>query len=166
MANEEHLARLEQGAEVWNQWREADFDIKPDLTGVDLTGVDLSGVDLSRADLTGADLTGANLTGAHLFRANLTGVNFSGANFTRADLYEAYIDWALFVDVDLSTAQRLETPHHQGPSTIGIDTLYRSNGQIPEVFLRGTGVPEDFIPYIKSLVGHPFEFYSCFIRLC
>ena len=50
-----------------------------------------------------------------------------------------------------------------GPSTIGIDTLYRSHGNIPEVFLRGAGVPEDFIPYIKSLVGRPFEFYSCFI---
>ena len=50
-----------------------------------------------------------------------------------------------------------------GPSTIGIDTLYRSHGNIPEVFLRGAGVPEDFITYIKSLVGRPFEFYSCFI---
>jgi len=69
--------------------------------------------------------------------------------------------------VDLSTALGLETVQHHGPSTIGIDTLYRSNGQIPEVFLRGAGVPEDFIPYIKSLVGRPFEFYSrfysCFI---
>jgi hypothetical protein len=46
---------------------------------------------------------------------------------------------------------------------IDISTLYRSQGNIPEVFLRGAGVPEDFIPYIKSLVGRPFEFYSCFI---
>jgi hypothetical protein len=52
---------------------------------------------------------------------------------------------------------------HWGPSIIGIDTLYRSHGNIPEVFLRGTGVSEDFIPYTKSLVGRPFEFYSCFI---
>jgi TIR domain len=66
-------------------------------------------------------------------------------------------------NVDLSTAQGLETVQHQGPSTIGVDTLYRSQGNIPEVFLRGAGMPEDMITYMKSLVGRPFEFYSCFI---
>jgi TIR domain len=65
--------------------------------------------------------------------------------------------------VDLSTAQGLEAVQHSGPSTIGIDTLYRSRGNIPEVFLRGAGVPDDMITYIKALVGCPFEFYSCFI---
>ena len=51
----------------------------------------------------------------------------------------------------------LETVHHDGPSTIGIDTLYCSNGQIPEVFLRGAGVPDDMITYSKSLVGRPIK---------
>jgi len=66
-------------------------------------------------------------------------------------------------DVNLSLVQGLDTVKHIGPSIIGIDTLYRSQGNIPEVFLRGAGVPDDFITYIKSLVGRPFEFYSCFI---
>ena len=52
---------------------------------------------------------------------------------------------------------------HRGPSTIGIDTIYRSKGNIPEVFLRGAGVPEDFIVYMRSRVGKAVEFYSCFI---
>ncbi len=52
---------------------------------------------------------------------------------------------------------------HRGPSTIGIDTIYKSHGKIPEVFLRGCGVPEEFIRYIGSMVGRPIEFYSCFI---
>jgi hypothetical protein len=30
MANEEHRARLQQGVAAWNQWRAANFDIKPD----------------------------------------------------------------------------------------------------------------------------------------
>jgi hypothetical protein len=50
-----------------------------------------------------------------------------------------------------------------GPSTIGIDTIYRSKGKIPEGFLRGAGVPEEFITYMRSLVANPIEFYSCFI---
>src|SRR6185437_6390713 len=48
---------------------------------------------------------------------------------------------------------------------IGIDTLVRSRGIIPERFLREAGVPEPFIVNMKSLVASmsPIEFYSCFI---
>ena len=50
------------------------------------------------------------------------------------------------------------------PSTIGIDTIYKSRGKIPVEFLRGCGVPENFIAYMHSLTGQAFfEFYSCFI---
>jgi hypothetical protein len=52
---------------------------------------------------------------------------------------------------------------HVGPSTIRIDTLYKSGGNIPPIFLRGAGVPSNFIDYIGSLVGKPIEFNSCFI---
>jgi hypothetical protein len=52
---------------------------------------------------------------------------------------------------------------HIGPSTIGIDTLYRSQGNIPEVFPREAGIPDDMITYSKSLVGQPFRYHSCFI---
>jgi hypothetical protein len=48
-------------------------------------------------------------------------------------------------------------------SEISISTLYRSHGRIPEVFLRGCGVPEDFITYARSLTTRPIDFYSCFI---
>jgi hypothetical protein len=89
--------------------------------------------------------------------------DLSAANLDRTDLREANIGWTIFGDVDLRTVRGLETLRHEGPSTIGINTIYRSHGQLPEAFLRGAGVPEDFIPYIKSLVGRPFEFYSCFI---
>jgi hypothetical protein len=154
-----------------------------DLGGVNLRRVDLRGANLSRANLVWADLDGANLSGANLSRANLgvadlgeadlRGANLSGAdiggsnldeaNLSGANLSTVTIGWTTLGNVDLSTVQGLDGVNHIGPSTIGIDTLYRSNGQIPEVFLRGAGVPEDFIPYVKSLVGRPFEFYSCFI---
>jgi hypothetical protein len=71
----------------------------------------------------------------------------------------------LMGDMDLSEARRLEKVKHLGPSFVGIDTIYRSNGKIPEVFLRGAGVPEPFIVQMKALVAamSPIEFYSCFI---
>ena len=69
----------------------------------------------------------------------------------------------MFGAVDLSVAKGLESVIHDGPSTIGIDTVYASQGRIPEVFLRGAGVPDEFITYMRSLVGRAIEFYSCFI---
>ena len=84
-------------------------------------------------------------SGANLSRADLSGAEFSGASVART----------AFADVDLSVAKGLETVVHRGPSTIGIDTIYKSRGKIPEVFLRGCGVPDEFIAYIGSMVGRP-----------
>ena len=36
MANEEHLKMLGQGVEAWNQWRKANPDIRPGLSGAHL----------------------------------------------------------------------------------------------------------------------------------
>jgi TIR domain/Pentapeptide repeats (8 copies) len=152
--------------------------VRADLREADLTGAHLHGAYLHGADLTGAHLPGARLRGAQLIRGLLRGADLAGADLRRAalteadfimanlagaDLTGARLGWTTFGDVNLSVVQGLDTVKHIGPSIIGIDTLYRSHGNISEVLLRGAGVPEDFIPYIKSLVGHPFEFYSCFI---
>jgi hypothetical protein len=73
------------------------------------------------------------------------------------------VEWTTFGDLDLRTIKGLETLEHRGPSTIGIDTIYHSGGNIPESFLRGAGVPDIFIEYMRSLVGKPIEYNSCFI---
>ena len=62
----------------------------------------------------------------------------------------------VLADVDLRSVCGLEAVHHEGPSTIGIDAIYASGGRIPESFLRGCGVPEEFIAYIGSI--RPIEF--------
>ena len=116
-----------------------------------------------RGEPLGGDLRGANLIAANLGGADLTAANLGGAHLARANLTKATIWYTAFGDNDLSDVKGLETVHHGGPSTIGIDTIYKSKGNIPEVFLRGCGVPKDFIVYMKSLVGKPIEFYSCFI---
>jgi hypothetical protein len=137
----------------WNQWRETNATITPDL----------SGEDLHDKWLVAANLRGANLCQVNLRGADLRGANLTEADLTGADLTFAKIGLTIFGAVDLNVVEGLDTLVHHGPSTIGIDTLYRSNGNIPEVFLQGAGVPENFITYVKSLVGQPFEFYSCFI---
>jgi uncharacterized protein YjbI with pentapeptide repeats len=173
MANPEHLAIVEQGVKEWNKWREEHPDVRPDLAGADLSRANFSAANLNEANLSGADLRGANLGDAYLDWANLSGADLSDAELDRVSLSEANLDgadftqataWATnFANVDLALAKGLETINHQGPSTIGIDTIYKSRGKIPEVFLRGCGVPETFITFMHSLVVSPIEFYSCFI---
>jgi TIR domain/Pentapeptide repeats (8 copies) len=118
----------------------------------------LRGANLSEARLVRADLSKASLR-----RANLSGANLSAADLTGTDLTMASISYTIFADNDLSDVKGLETVQHAGPCTIGIDTIYRSHGNIPPAFLRGAGVPDNFIEYMGSLTGKALEFYSCFI---
>ena len=156
MANPEHLTILKQGVEQWNKWRNENPDVRPDLRGADLTSANLRAARLSGAclfsanlsmanvrlaTLIGADfniahLAGANLRGAGLMETDFTETKLSGTNFAQARTWGT-----LFANVDLSDAKGLEGVTHIGPSTIGIDTIYTSRGKIPEVFLRGCGVP-------------------------
>jgi uncharacterized protein YjbI with pentapeptide repeats len=123
----------------------------------------LSHADLSYADLVAANFGAADLTGANLTRATLTKVIFSEANLRGADFAGARIGLTVFGDNDLSGVKGLESVTHSFPSTIGIDTVYESKGTIPEVFLRGCGVPESLIAFTHSLAYKPLGFYSCFM---
>jgi TIR domain/Pentapeptide repeats (8 copies) len=133
------------------------------LGGARLAGASLAGTGLVDANLQAADLQRTDLSGTDFRRSDLRSCNFWEAEFAGSHLGEASVGWTLFGNVDLSTAKGLETVKHCGPSTIGIDTLTRSRGTIPEAFLRGCGVPEQLIEYARSLSGQQIEFYSCFI---
>jgi TIR domain/Pentapeptide repeats (8 copies) len=140
------------------------------LNFVDLTNADLSGAKLYSAELRGAVLDGAVLgnailDGAMLASASLAAAKFHGAILCDADLRDATCASTIFANVDLSRATGLDSVVHHGPSTLGIDTIFRSKGKIPEVFLRGCGVPDALIEYLPSLIRskNPIQFYSCFI---
>lgn len=183
MANQRHLRLLKSGVDAWNQWRREHPETRPDLTYADLSGAELRAANLNRADmreanLIGADLSGANLrkanlglaslvgvdlTGADLTEANLSTTTFHKANLTETDFSQAIIGWTIFGQVNLEVALGLESARHRGPSTIGVDTIYASNGCIPEAFLRGAGVPDNFIDKVCSLVDHTIEYPSCFV---
>jgi uncharacterized protein YjbI with pentapeptide repeats len=146
-----------------------------DLSGADLRGADLRGANLRwarlseanlrGADLTEADLRGADLRGADLGSAQLHLANLNEANLRGADFDDAICVKTVFGSVDLSEVKHLDIVRHRGPSTVGVDTFYKSRGKIPEAFLRGCGVPDTLIDYLPSLTGSEkaIEFYSCFI---
>jgi pentapeptide repeat protein len=169
MANEEQLAILRQGVDVWNAWRRADPQVRPNLRRADLRRADLNGAHL-RADLWEADLSEADLSGADLRRADLSGAHLRGADLSEAvlqgaDLSGAITGGTIFAATNLSNVKGLESIGHEYPSSIGVDTLVNSGGKIPEAFLRGCGVLDSLIEYLPSLLGamQPVQFYSCFI---
>lgn len=170
-------------------------DITPDLSEVDLSGMNLSDADLSQAILRDSNLSGVNLHAASLVGADLSGAclrdaqlgfadlalgvlnnaNLAGASFFRTSLHETVLTNSDFLNaqmaltiisnVDLRGIRNLESVIHHAPSTIGIDTIHKSRGNIPEVFLRGCGVPEFFIIEIRGMMEslESSQFYSCFI---
>ena len=158
------LRRGPEGIAKWNNQHQIEEGML-DLSGADLRGAELRGVDLSCTNLRRCDLSGADLSGADLHGASLTMANFRGAELTGTQFGDAHCGATLFVSVDLSGAKGLDSVEHDGPSTIGTDTLFRSGGKIPEAFLRGCGLPDELISYLPSLIGSmsPIEFYSCFI---
>lgn len=161
-----------------------------DLRGVNLAGINIEGGAFDSANLSGADLSRSHILGTRFYKANLSKTNFNNtsftsAGFTGAKLIEADLQWASFIgcevekanfsrakyrmttlsDMDLSMTKGLASVVHLGPSTIGIDTLISSRGQIPLAFLRGCGLPHSLIEKLGDLLNElaPTQFYSCFI---
>src|SRR6516162_1345083 len=89
-----HVELLQQGVDVWNDWRTKERSISPDLRGADL----------HKAELFGANLAQADLRGACLRKANLSGANLMGASLFFADLKRATLKWANLIEADLRGA--------------------------------------------------------------
>lgn len=172
---------LQSGVDEWNEWRRRFEEsgrletYRPNFPRVDLSGASLQGVNLSlailfdanlsHAHLAGADLSYADLSGANLSRAHLPNAKLIGTKLSSTNFRSALLSHNTLIELDLSGAEGLETIRHAGPSEISVSTIFRAEGKIPEVFLRGCGVPEPFIMQLPVLVTamQPIQFYSCFI---
>jgi uncharacterized protein YjbI with pentapeptide repeats len=85
----ENVARLKQGIEVWNSWREKNCKVTIDLRGINLQREMLSDFNLSNTDLSSANLSYAKLNRANLSSANLRWANLNKADLSDADLINA-----------------------------------------------------------------------------
>lgn len=119
MADQEHLALLQQGVKFWNQWRKEHPDVTPDLRGADFTAAQFNDIRLSfswlteccfskaqlqrayfvNSDLLYIDCSHADLTEAHLDNVKLKKANLRGAKLQRAKIRTADLS-----EVDLSGA--------------------------------------------------------------
>jgi len=142
--------------------------IEANLRQADLCETVLYGTNLWQADLSGANLLNAvvcdsDLYGADLSHTNLIKTSFINTNMDNVDLNKATIYKTNFCSVDLSNIHGLESIISIGPCTVGIDTIYRSKGQISSVFLKNCGLPDNFTKYMQTLTKNDYEYYSCFI---
>jgi hypothetical protein len=188
MANVEQLKILEQGVDIWNNWRGEHPSVKIDLVGAMLSEADLQWVDFSRSDLRTANLSLAKLTDARLTNADLSGANLIGTDFSSSRLSGArFNDTSLnntnFTNVDLSETLGLSEASHWGISHVSNRTLQLSKGNIPVSFLRGCGLSDLDIEAAKLAqpgldpgqvteitykihqlyLGGGIQYYSCFI---
>jgi hypothetical protein len=153
--------------------RGADFS-DTQLNGAYLNDADLSHSRLVRAVMVFAQLNGAVLVGANLALTNLAGARLEGAdlrsaelqmtNLSFADLRGANLDSALFESTilgctNLSEATGLQGCVHLNASILDHQTLALS-GPLPAAFVRGCGLPEEWIKLASTLAR---TFPSCFI---
>jgi len=103
-----------------------------------------------------------NLSHAKLIRANLFGANLSRANLSNANLSNAHIATTIFFETNLLDSRNLESCKHFGPSNVDHSTI-KISGMLPDIFLRGCGLPERLIEYYPSLLNQAISYYSYFI---
>jgi uncharacterized protein YjbI with pentapeptide repeats len=128
----------------------------------------------SGSSLLSARFKGAILMDTHFRTCDLSSAKFNLAQLNlvlfcetvleNASFAKASLSGGVFADVDLSNTIGLDQARHNGPSTIGTDTIYASHGRIPEKFLKDAGVPEEIVDIARSIRnGPPIQWHSCFI---
>ena len=104
MANPEHITKLKEGIQAWNEWRDKHPGLVPNLQMADLDKANLTEATLAEANFTGATLAEANLRGADLTEADLTDANLTKAYVREADLRGADLHFANLSEADLRRA--------------------------------------------------------------
>ena len=158
MANLEQVERLKQSVTGWNAWRQENPDVQPDLVGTNLNGADMRYANLSHTDLSSARLRGAKLS-----YANLNYVKLSSAKLHEADLNHALFWGTTLLNIDLRTTKGLAGISHRGPFPIHLPSVHLPEGGSALHFLRGVGLPDEYIETWRTTMLSPIQYHSVFI---
>jgi hypothetical protein len=93
------------------------------------------------------------LYGANLSRANLSNANLSGATLAFTNI----------ADVDLRMAKGLTAIQHKARSYIELFSVQLPQDGSALHFLRGAGVPDEWIEDYRVRMIHPIQYHSLFI---
>ncbi len=143
-----------------------------DLTGASFLGTDLRDAELDGSVLTAAYLASTKLSGASLRMCSLSTAILVDADLAGADLAEATFGRTVLANLDLSQAKGLRAVEHEGPSSVGTDTLERTLAaaskdakrlQDVEAFFRGAGVREHLFSHLRSRAGARRRFHPAYL---
>ena len=144
--NKKHLKILKQGVILWNQWREDNPDVIPELAGVKLNDLELEGINLRNADLRGSDLSNvhfhfSDFMYADMSQATLNNVIFSYACLSKANFSKAFLREVFCLDAVLSSANLQDANLHDvnlNSANLSRAKLDRAN--LSKVQLRGANL--------------------------
>jgi TIR domain/Pentapeptide repeats (8 copies) len=165
MRNRDHVNILRAGTAVWNNWRAQVPSVVPEVEGAEVEEINLEGADFSSINLQGIYFRNCILRKANFQGSSLVETGFHDTDLSRAMFACSTMGDTSFVNVDLTMAIGLESVVHTSTSEIRINSIENSGGQIPEVFLRATGQPEEVIMYALELRNALAQnrYHSCFI---
>ena len=104
MANRDHVAIIRAGVRRWNEWRNLNPKIQPDLSRADLSDETLVDVQDSSKRLSFGEEEARRLIGVGLQGINLYDANLRGATLRKTDLRNAFMVGADVSEADLSGA--------------------------------------------------------------
>jgi hypothetical protein len=136
-----------------------------DLTGSSFADADLSEANFRGAKLHNVDFSNANLSKTNFYKASLIGAYIIDANLYSTNFRESQMGQTIFANLDFDTSIGLDSIEHLGPSSLGVECLYRTGNGLPSLFLKGIGFSPILLDYVPSLVaaGTTIQFHSCFI---
>lgn len=142
MANPEHLSKLIDQPDSWNEWRSRqDPSFKPDLRGAVFQQLRLFDLDLTRANLYDARFLICDLVRVDFGQSDLREVTFYGGAVTDSGFRGSRLTSASFVQVRLTNSNLQETRLEDariGPATIWGCNL--RNAFLGGVRLLGTAI--------------------------
>jgi hypothetical protein len=118
MANPDHVAKLKEGAEAWNEWRDS-TDVEPDLRNANLSRREFIGYRFEKVRLDSATIHDVRFVNCYFAKGSFHGAfaadaifeesyvescDFGGATLTGARFAFTIAREANFADVDLSWA--------------------------------------------------------------
>lgn len=166
MADPDHASLL-IGKSTWNEWREENPEISPDLSnlrprfryqfeeeahlgGYNFRDTSFEGADLANMVFYDWELNRTILAGANLRKAHLTGTHLHYVDLSHADLAGADMAFTIIGDTNLSRTKGLADVVHRYPSSIDVDTIEATFRDLKLAARRPTLFSEWGIPSNKQ----------------
>ena len=95
MPSNEHVRIINSGVDIWNDWRDKNPGLIPDLSWSSISSMDLKGINLANTNLKLAFCRGCDFSNADLGRVVFFGANLENCIFNNSDMDGVNFEGAL-----------------------------------------------------------------------